>query len=233
SFKCRVRESEEFTYRHHCSNLHIVNLCFADELFLFAHGDVNSAHAIMDFLEEFKAVSRLVHSTLLVKYMGMSLISTRMVYRDCKELVERVQNKVNDWLNKFLSFAGRLQLVHSVLSSMHVYWASCFILPARVILDIEQIMHGFLWCQGEMRRGKVEVSWDLVCLPKNKAGLGWCPLSLLMNMFSIRDIIRVGFQLSFKVADVTHNEAWNWPSEWNNRFHALTTLDAPNLDPNN
>ncbi|GJU12273.1 hypothetical protein Tco_1134669 [Tanacetum coccineum] len=55
-----VRESEEFTYRHRCSNLHIVNLCFADELFLFAHGDVNSAHAIMDFLEEFKAVSRLV-----------------------------------------------------------------------------------------------------------------------------------------------------------------------------
>ncbi|GJY70000.1 hypothetical protein Tco_0472982 [Tanacetum coccineum] len=78
-FLNRVRESEEFTYRHHCSNLHIVNLCFADELFLFAHGDVTSAHAIMDFLEEFKAVSRLVHSTLLVKYMGMSLISTRIV----------------------------------------------------------------------------------------------------------------------------------------------------------
>ena len=75
--------------------------------------------------------------TLPVKYLGVPLISTRLVYRDCKELVEKVQHRIQDWKNKFLSFAGRLQLVQSVLSSMHVYWASVFILPSRVMLNIE------------------------------------------------------------------------------------------------
>ncbi|GJR27945.1 hypothetical protein Tco_1104177 [Tanacetum coccineum] len=83
--------------------------------------------------------------------------------RDFQELVEKVQNKVNDWKNEFLSFMGRLQLIQSVLSFMHVYWASCFILTARIILDIEQHMRGFLWCQGEMRKGKAKVAWALAC----------------------------------------------------------------------
>ncbi|GKE36304.1 putative RNA-directed DNA polymerase, eukaryota, reverse transcriptase zinc-binding domain protein, partial [Tanacetum coccineum] len=39
----RVRNSDTFTYHPNCSHLNIINLCFADDLFLFAHGDVNSA----------------------------------------------------------------------------------------------------------------------------------------------------------------------------------------------
>ncbi|GJY87437.1 putative RNA-directed DNA polymerase, partial [Tanacetum coccineum] len=195
-----VYESEEFVYHHRCSKLNIVNLCFADDLFLFSHGDVNSAHVIKDSLDEFKTTSGLVPSlpkstayfcnvlnhvklsiinvmpfiegTLPVKHLGVPLISTRLVYRDCKELHEKVQNIIADWKNKFLSFAGKLQLVQSVASSMHVYWASCFILPSRIILDIEQLMQGFLWCQGEMRKGKAKVSWESVCLPMNEGGLG-------------------------------------------------------------
>ncbi|GJV92934.1 polypyrimidine tract-binding protein homolog 2 isoform X1 [Tanacetum coccineum] len=50
----QVRESESFTYHRYCSNLDIINLCFADDLFLFSHGDVNSAWAIMEALDEFK-----------------------------------------------------------------------------------------------------------------------------------------------------------------------------------
>ncbi|GKF83227.1 hypothetical protein Tco_0244883 [Tanacetum coccineum] len=37
---------------------------------------------------------------------------------------------------------------------MHTFWSSVFILPSRVLLDIEQIMQGFLWCQGSMLKGR-------------------------------------------------------------------------------
>nr|GEV93492.1 reverse transcriptase domain-containing protein [Tanacetum cinerariifolium] len=109
---------------------------------------------------------------LPVKYLGVPLVTSRLVFRDCKELIEKVQDRVNDWKNKFLSAAGRLQLVRSVLSYMHVYWASMFILPSRVLADIEQIIRGFLWCHGLMSRGRAKVVWAVVCLPKDEGGLG-------------------------------------------------------------
>lgn len=66
----------------------------------------------------------LEEGSLPIKYLGVPLISLILIHRDCKVLVERVKNRIADWKNKSLSFAGRLQLVISVLSSMHVYWSS-------------------------------------------------------------------------------------------------------------
>ncbi|GKC86271.1 hypothetical protein Tco_1141988 [Tanacetum coccineum] len=155
--------------------LELVNLYFADDLFLFAHGDIHSATIIMEALNEFKLASE---GRLPVKYLGVPLISSRLIYRDCKELIEKVQHRVQDWKNKFLSAAGRLQLIQSVISSLHVYWALVFILPSRILLDIGQLIRGFLWCQGNMCRGKAKVAWDVVCLPKKEGGLGLRKLEL-------------------------------------------------------
>ncbi|GJV80556.1 reverse transcriptase domain, reverse transcriptase zinc-binding domain protein [Tanacetum coccineum] len=34
------------------------------------------------------------------------------------------------------------------------------------------LMHGFLWCQGEMKKWKAKVTWDSECMPKHEGGLG-------------------------------------------------------------
>nr|GFA82575.1 hypothetical protein [Tanacetum cinerariifolium] len=47
-----------------------------------------------------------------------------------------------------------------------------FILPSRVLLDIEQIMRSFLWSHGSLSRGKAKIAWEVVCLPKKEGGLG-------------------------------------------------------------
>ncbi|GJV32164.1 hypothetical protein Tco_1392564 [Tanacetum coccineum] len=194
--KRRVRDSDIFTYHRYCSKLELVNLCFADDLFLFAYGNASSASVIMEALDEFKHASGLTPSLpksttyfcnvtnhvklsilqilpfeegrLPVKYLGVPLVPSRLIYKDCKELIEKVQSRVDDWKNKSLSIAGRLQLVNSVIGSLHVFWASVFILPNRILLEIEQIMKGFLWCQGKMRSGKAKVAWEVVCLPKDE-----------------------------------------------------------------
>ncbi|GKD29436.1 RNA-directed DNA polymerase, eukaryota, reverse transcriptase zinc-binding domain protein [Tanacetum coccineum] len=57
--------------------------------------------------------------TLPIKYLGVPLISSRLLYKDCKILIERVHKRITDWKNKWLSFAGRRQLVIAVLSSMY------------------------------------------------------------------------------------------------------------------
>nr|GFA64607.1 hypothetical protein [Tanacetum cinerariifolium] len=146
----KVRDSDGFRYHRYCSDLEIINLCFADDLFIFAHGDRYSTK-ILPFEE----------GRLLVKYLGVPLVSSRLVFRDCKELVDRIRSRINDWKNKSLSAAGRLQLVRSVLGSMHVYWALVFILPSYILLDIEKLMRGFLWCHREMKQGRAKVAWEV------------------------------------------------------------------------
>ncbi|GJY31882.1 RNA-directed DNA polymerase, eukaryota, reverse transcriptase zinc-binding domain protein [Tanacetum coccineum] len=159
----RVRMSDDFLYHWYCSNLELINLCFADDLFLFAHGDSSLARVIMEALDEFKNSSGLTPS-----------LPKSMAYF-CNYL-----NHMKMFILQILSFdEGRLlvkylgvPLVTSRLVSMHVYWALVFILPTRILLDIEQLVRGFFWCHGDMRRGKAKVLWEAVCLPKKEGGLG-------------------------------------------------------------
>ncbi|GJZ08184.1 putative reverse transcriptase domain, reverse transcriptase zinc-binding domain protein [Tanacetum coccineum] len=212
----KVCDTRLYTYYRYYSKLKLINLCFADDLFLFAHGDVGSVSIIKDALEEFKDALGLILSLpksttyfcnvlnhvklsilniipfeegrILVKYLGVPLVFSRLMFKDCKELIEKVQSRVQDWKNKSLSAAGRLQLVKSVISSMHIYWASVFVLPSRVLLDIEQIMRGFLWCQGNMKKGRAKVAWEVVCLPKDKGGLGLRRLDLFNKALMVSHI---------------------------------------------
>nr|GEU92274.1 reverse transcriptase domain, reverse transcriptase zinc-binding domain protein [Tanacetum cinerariifolium] len=109
---------------------------------------------------------------LPVKYLGVSLVSSRLIYHDYKELIEKVQVRVNNWKNKLLSTAGRLQLIQSVIGSLHVFWASVFVLPSRILLDIQQIMRGFLLSHGNLHKGHAKVAWDVICLLKTEGALG-------------------------------------------------------------
>ncbi|GKA79977.1 hypothetical protein Tco_0786573 [Tanacetum coccineum] len=197
--------------------LELINLCFTDDLFLFAYGDIQSATVIMEALEEFKFASGLTPS--LPK-------STTLMVRYCKELIEKVQIRVQNWKNKSLSIAGRLQLIISVIGLMHIYWASVFMLPSYVLLDIEQVMRGFLWCQGEMKKGKAKVAWELLS-SKESLWVKWIHVYKLngrsfwdvpirgnlswgwRKILQLCPVIRLN--LSSKVKDIVQDGAWVWP----------------------
>ncbi|GJZ72126.1 putative reverse transcriptase domain, reverse transcriptase zinc-binding domain protein [Tanacetum coccineum] len=226
--KRRVRGFDSFRYHKHCEELQLINVCFADDLFIFARGNIESARVIMESLEEFKHVSGLASSlpksttffcnvvshiklgilnimpfaegTLPVIYLGVPLISSRLFNNDCKFLVEKAHNRIGDWKNKSLSFAGRLQLCRLVISSMHVYWASVLMIPTCILLDIEQLIRGFLWCNGELKRGKAKVAWNDICLPKSEGGLGIRSL----------EIFNIALGRSFWDVPLKCDVSWGW-----------------------
>ncbi|KAK1441015.1 hypothetical protein QVD17_06851 [Tagetes erecta] len=109
---------------------------------------------------------------LPVRYLGVPLITKRIRFADCNALMERMDKRISLWMNKYLSFAGRLQLIRSVLSSLHVFWSSVIFLPRRVIAELELRMRKFLWGNNDHTRCHAKVAWKKVCLPKSEGGLG-------------------------------------------------------------
>lgn len=60
--------------------------------------------------------------------------------------------QVNNMKKKFLNKAGRLVLIKSCLSSLHVYFLSPIHMLASVELRLTQLMRNFLWDSNENKQ---------------------------------------------------------------------------------
>ena len=106
--------ASSFKYHWRCKTEKITHLCFADDLFLFSHGDVDSVICLVDVLDEFAALSGLHFNpdkcqiffselsmeekgiildhtpfpigNLPIRYLGVPLITRRLTHADCKSL---------------------------------------------------------------------------------------------------------------------------------------------------
>nr|GFB32221.1 hypothetical protein [Tanacetum cinerariifolium] len=163
---------------------------------MFCHGDLISASILRRAMDEFCLSSGLrpsmtkstvyfgnvssevkeeiltVIRSLPVRYLGIPIDSNRISKSDCTVLLDKVRKRIDDWRNKELSFAGRLQLIAFVLTSLNAFWASIFILLSGVYHDIDKTMKSFLWNTNGKKGFKFSVAWKEVCKRKNKVGLG-------------------------------------------------------------
>ncbi|KAL0292831.1 UNVERIFIED_CONTAM: hypothetical protein Sradi_6970500 [Sesamum radiatum] len=215
--KLRIQNSAAFQYHWKCRELGIVNLCFADDVLIFCSGTVDSVSTIRDALAEFAALSGLEvnpgksqiilsrsvscrqqiletlgfqEGSLPLKYLGVPLVSSRLTIADCRPLIHKLDCRLAGWEQLNLSLAGRTQLIRSVLSSLHTYWASVFILPKSVIAVIEQRMRTFLW-KGATGSGYAKVSWAQVCRPKVEGGLGIRSVLFMNQALMMKHLWRV------------------------------------------
>ena len=73
---------------------------------------------------------------------------------------------------KYLTYVTRLQLVNAVLMSIFSYWCQMFILPKKVLKEINSAYRAYLW-HGEAKSTSLgNVGWPNVCIPKKNEGLG-------------------------------------------------------------
>ncbi|GJU59230.1 RNA-directed DNA polymerase, eukaryota, reverse transcriptase zinc-binding domain protein [Tanacetum coccineum] len=91
--------------------------------------------------------------TLPMKYLGVPLVAKRHGVNDCKSLIENVEKWISSWRNRLLPYAGRIQLIASVLSSMQQYWASDYMIPSSVFKDLNKLLKRFLWNAGDSTKG--------------------------------------------------------------------------------
>lgn len=78
------------------------------------------------------------------RYLGVPLSYKKLSISQRQPLLDRMLERMHMWTVKFLSYAGRLQLVQSVLTSIQAIWAQIFLLPKEVLQQVETICKRFL-----------------------------------------------------------------------------------------
>ncbi|GJV55853.1 RNA-directed DNA polymerase, eukaryota, reverse transcriptase zinc-binding domain protein [Tanacetum coccineum] len=222
-----IKESNEYKFYFRCKELKLSHMCFADDLLVLCKGNKGSLEVIKKTLDEFSQVSGLnpnlgksiiffgsikesdKHELLKilpfkcgklpVRYLGVPLLAKRLSVMDCKPLIDKVEERINCWRNKTLSYAGRIQLLASVLSSMQTYWASVYLLPNSVIKDLDKLFKRFLWNSGNSAQGKARVAWKMIIENKESLWAKWINVVRLKRK-SIWDI------------DIEKSDSWGWKS---------------------
>ncbi|GJZ25315.1 RNA-directed DNA polymerase, eukaryota, reverse transcriptase zinc-binding domain protein [Tanacetum coccineum] len=108
--------------------------------------------------EEIMKVMPFEKGKLHMKYIGVPLITKRLGIENCKCLVDRVRDRISNWKNKCLSYAGRLQLIASILESI------------------------------QLSRGKAKIAWKKNCKPKSHGGLGLKDLEIWNKALLVKHI---------------------------------------------
>ncbi|KAL3529141.1 hypothetical protein ACH5RR_008463 [Cinchona calisaya] len=200
-----IRDSD-FCYDPKCKSIQLTHLAFADDLLVFCQASEPSLSVIKSSLEEFGAISRvkpnLLKSSIYVAgvsnsegqllsefmgmpfrdlpvtYLGLLLIPARLSFKDCQTILTKIQQTISNLGTIKLSYAGRQQLIKSVLHSIHLYWTNVFILPKRITKKIEMMLASFLWAGEIKTHYGAKVSWHDVSAPKKEGGLGLTNLTL-------------------------------------------------------
>ncbi|GJZ49170.1 putative gag-pol polyprotein, partial [Tanacetum coccineum] len=249
--------------------------------FLFARGHPNSVWVIIDALEEFKNVSGLVPSipksttffcnvlnalkasilcsmsfakgTLPVKYLGVPLISSRLLYYDCKVLVEKLEKQLMRgflWCQRDMK-KGKAKVAWEAVCLPHYEGG----LGIRRLDDFNVLINKeSLWVQWiHSYKLKGKSFWDVPCLGDvswgwrkllqirscirpfiwHKINNGrstsmwfdrWADSCPLRDMLMVRNIVCSRFSLSNTVSDLISNGSWRWPHDWSARFPNVVNI---------
>lgn len=186
-------------YHPKTSELSVSHLMFADDVMIFFDGGCSSLHGISEALDDFASWSGLhvnrdkthlyiagtdqseAHSiagfgfpegSLPIRYLGLPLMCRKLRIAEYAPLLEKLTNRFRSWAVKCLSFAGRVQLIASVISGIVTFWISTFVLPQGCLKKIEALCSRFLWSGNVEARKGAKVAWSTVCLPKPEGGVG-------------------------------------------------------------
>ncbi|GFP82681.1 putative ribonuclease h protein at1g65750 [Phtheirospermum japonicum] len=130
--------------------------------------DLYTTAIVGEDLEEIQAITGIPLGTMPFLYLGIPLSDHKLRPMHYAPFIDKIASYINAWTTSSLSYAGRAELIRSVLQGVECFCLSIFPLPAGVIDRITKLCRNFLW-----NSKNAPVAWDDVCLPKAEGGLGF------------------------------------------------------------
>eukprot|EP00253_Pinus_taeda_P011344 PITA_11344 len=183
-------------------NLYISHPLFVDDILIFSNGSYNELKELKDIFDLFmKATGMLINSgksqvcvagfnrresTAMTnlfpfhtqsldtsfKYLGFWLKPDAYKKEDWNWLIAKIEARISHWSFRWLSRAGRLTLLKSVLLAIPVYWVALTWIPKGVLEKIRRLCCRFLWAGSSENSVLPWVSWEKIARPKEWGGWG-------------------------------------------------------------
>lgn len=207
-----------------CEEVQLSHLSFADDIVVFTDGTPASLQGTLGVFGKFAhmsglqinvskstvfaagrgkqalegeaAAAGLCVSALPIRYLGLPLTTKLMTRSDYEPLIVKIRDRFLCWTSKALSYAGRLQLIKSVIASITNFWCSAFCLPQSCIDEIESMCSAFLWSGSPNITSRAKIAWAEVCCPYEEGGLGIRRVKEVSTVFVLKLIWRLFSQSS-------------------------------------
>ncbi|XP_074265539.1 uncharacterized protein LOC141587978 [Silene latifolia] len=188
-----------FSYHPKCVKVNLTHLIFADDLLVFTRGDLPSIQAVDKSLLNFASYSGLrvnpmksnlyfggvspslkqlilattgyVEGDFPVRYLGIPLFGARLTQRMFIPLLDKIRSKITHWANNFLSYAGKISLINSVIFGIQNFWGASILLLKGIAKKIHKMCKDFFWGVAAGERRMVFKGWDSLCRPRKEGGV--------------------------------------------------------------
>ncbi len=105
------------------------------------------------------------------KYLGLEVGGNPRKKLFWEPVITKLKARLSVWKGRFLSMAGRICLINSVISAIPLYYLSLYRAPETVCKSIISIQRRFLWGWGKENKPIAWVGWKDVCRPREEGGL--------------------------------------------------------------
>ncbi|XP_071708714.1 uncharacterized protein [Rutidosis leptorrhynchoides] len=217
-----IAQRGDFRFHPKCDKLKIVNLCFADDLFLFSRADVASVKL---FGIRFKSSN---NAPVYLLACLKALLSSRMLpqLRRFKFYLHFHLKKAaclfTTWRLLTLKYSLWVKWIHTYKLSSHNIWEVSIVAGSswswRKLLQIRPTVRKFFIYR--LGNGKTASAWFDE----------WCVLGPLCEFISLVDINNAGFSKHAKVSDIVVSSRFNWLHNWLAKYPLLATVQAPYLN---
>ncbi|PKU81037.1 Putative ribonuclease H protein [Dendrobium catenatum] len=200
-------------------NFSLSHLLYADDVLVFGEASLENCQKLASILSDFGNATGLqinldksaiifskhqnfhqdicntlsIHNiTTKITYLGIPLSFQRLKIEDFFPLVDNINKKMNGWKANLLLFAARLQYLKFTIQNTIGYWIRGTILPKTIVKFLKKASSRFLFFYDSTQTRKLHMlSWDVICRPKQKGGLGVSSFNAMQFGFNCSVILRM------------------------------------------